>query len=784
MVSPLTHKLLRDLWRMKGQAIAIGLVIAVGVMLQVMMSGLVSTLETTRDTYYDRYRLADVFASVTRAPDRLVSHLADIPGVAQAEGRVVGAGLVDLPDLATPIQAQTVSLPERLNDIYLKSGRMPDPTRPEEILLLSSFAEAHGLIRGDSIVVTLNGTRRELRIAGLALSPEFLYTAAPGEFVPDAARFGVIWMGRDAMAALFDMQGAFNEALVSITRDATLQAVLDEADRILAPYGGRGAYGVADQFSNKFLGEEIRGLKSSSAAIPPLFLAVAAFLLNIVIGRMVQAEREEIGLMKAFGYTNWEVGAHYFRLILVIALGGALLGCLLGIGMGRLMVGVYVQFYTFPFLVFRLDPASFAIGVTVSILAASAGGIFVLRRVFALTPAEAMRPPAPADYSRTGRIGARVMGLLDQPSRMVLRRLTRQPLRMAGAMIGVACGMGLSAAMISTFAAFNDTLDMTFNVLDRSDLTVSFASPVGPGALHALETRDGVISVEPMRAVSAILRNGRHSHQGAITGLPQGSVLNRAVGQDSAPIAMREDGLVLSQTLAGILDIAPGDRLTVEVRDGRQPVLELPVVAVAATFIGTPAYMEMTALNRALNEPGRVSAAYLRIDPARQDEITQWLKDMPSVAGVSLKAEAETAFRRLMDQGAGSTRYVMGAIAFIITFGIVYNAARIAYAERSRDLASLRVIGFSRGEVAFVLLGELAVIVLLALPIGALLALGLSRLIAAAYSSEIYTLPVANDPVAYGSAALVVLGAAVVSGILVKRDLDRADLVGALKTRE
>ena len=472
MVSPLDHKLLRDLWRMKGQALAIGMVIAVGVGMLVMMTGLVTSLNETRAAYYERYRLAEVFAPVTRAPDRMVTRLAAVDGVSAVEPRVVGAALIDVADFDLPVQAQAVSLPDlrnpRLNDVFLTDGRMIDSDHADEILLLEAFAQAHDLRPGDRIDATMNGARRSFQVVGLAQAPEFLYTTAPGELIPDDARFGVIWMSRSALAAAYDMEGAFNEALLSLSRGANEAAVMDAVDRILDPYGGTGAYPLADQASNQLVSEEISGLEAAAAGVPPIFLAVAAFLLYIVINRMVQSEREEIGLMKAFGYTNGEVGAHYFKLVLAIAIGGALAGCLLGIAGGRALIQVYVAYFKFPFLVFQLDPASFVTGVGVSILSASAGGLLVLRSVFALTPASAMRAPAPADYSRTGAIGHTLNRFLDQPSRMVLRRITRQPARMAGAMIGIACGMALSVSMITIYAGFDRTIDLTFNVIDRS----------------------------------------------------------------------------------------------------------------------------------------------------------------------------------------------------------------------------------------------------------------------------------------------------------------------------
>ena len=788
MVSPLDHKLLRDLWRMKGQAFAIGMVIAVGVGMLVMMTGLVTSLNETRAAYYERYRLAGVFAPVTRAPDRMAARLKAIDGVTAVEPRVVGAALIDVADFDLPVQAQAVSLPDlrapRLNDVFLTNGRMIDSDHTEEILLLEAFAKSHGIRSGDRIDATMNGARRAFHVVGLAQAPEFLYTTAPGELVPDDARFGVIWMSRSALAAAYDMDGAFNEALLSLSRGANEAAVLDAVDRILDPYGGTGAYPLADQVSNTFVSDEIGGLEATALAVPPIFLAVAAFLLYIVINRMVQSEREEIGLMKAFGYTNAEVGTHYFKMVLAIAIGGALAGCLMGIAGGRALIQVYVAYFKFPFLVFQLDPASFVTGVGVSILSASAGGLLVLRSVFALTPATAMRPPAPADYSRTGAIGHALNRFLDQPSRMVLRRITRQPARMAGAMIGIACGMALSVSMITIYAGFDRSIDLTFNVINRSDATVTFTHAASEATIFNLRRMEGVTVVEPVRHVPAVLRNGLATHRGVVSGMSPDAHLNRALDSDLNVIPLNTGGIVLSTALAAKLDIEPGDLLTVEVRTGRQPVLQIPVTGVAESLLGAPAYMDLATLNRALREPNHVSGAYLSIDEAFATDIYAALQDMPMVAGVSLKSQAEAAFQTLMNTGAGAIRYVMGAIAFVITFGIVYNAARIAYAERSRDLASLRVIGFTRGEAAFVLLGELAVVTLVALPIGSVLGYYLSFGIAAGFSSELYQIPAIFDPTSYGFAAMVVLGAAVASGWMVKRDIDRAELVSALKTRE
>jgi len=591
-------------------------------------------------------------------------------------------------------------------------------------------------------------------------------------------------MSNSSLAAAYDMQGAFNQALLSLSRGASEPFVLDAVDRLLDAYGGTGAYPLSDQTSNRFIAEETDGLRASAAGVPPIFLAVAAFLLYIVISRMVQSERSQIGLMKAFGYSNAEVGLHYFKLVLAIAIGGAILGCLMGIAGGGAMIQVYTAYFKFPFLVFQLEPSSFVVGVTVSILSASAGGLLVLRKVFALTPASAMRPPAPPDYSKAGRIGQSLNRVLDQPSRMVLRRITRQPGRIAGSVIGIAAGMALSVAMLTLFEGFNRTIDLTFNVMDRSDVTVTFTRAASDTTIYDLRRLPGVLLVEPVRVVPTVLRSGLYSYRGAINGLTEAPRLNRAIDAGLSPIPLPKEGVTLAAALADILHVKAGDILTVEVREGRQPVLQLPVTGIATSLLGSPAYMDLSALDRVLREPNRVSGAYLSIDSNQADAIYRQLKNMPAVAGVSLKSDARKAFQKVMNQGAGAIRYVMGAVAFIITFGIVYNAARIAYAERERDLASLRVIGFGRGEVAFVLLGELGVVTLLAIPLGSVLGYYMSFGIAAGFSTDLYQIPAIFHAASYGTAAAVVIGAAIASGWLVKRDIDRADLVSALKTRE
>lgn len=788
MVSSLDIKLARDLWHIKGQAIAIATVIALGVLLMVMMDGLVNTLDETRLAYYERYRLADIFVPITRAPNAVIKEIQALADVKSVQGRITGTALIDLPLVELPIQAKAISLPDfgepLLNNIMITRGRELNSQHRNEILLLNSFAEARNLQLEDKMEVTMNGKKWLFIIVGFVQSPEYLYTPVPGEMVPDDGRFAVFWLNNTAMEAAYDMQGAFNEVLVS-TLSYTLElATLADIDRIVEKYGGIGAYGIKDLISNRFTEEEIAGLRASAKGVPPIFLSVAAFLLYIVVSRMVQSEREQIGLLKAFGYSSTEISRHYLKLVIVIAMLGATVGSIGGLYAGKALAVFYQDYFKFPFLVFELDTKAFLVGFAVSIVTASVGSLFVLKKIFLLTPSEAMRPAVPADYSKAGKVLGNVDQYFDQPIRMVLREVIRQPTRMIGAIIGIACGMGLSVAMLTVLIGFDTTLELSFTVLDRSDANVVFVHPQTTKTVYELKAIPGIHHVEPVRMVSVIFKNANKSYRGIINGIVKQPYLYRALDSKFQPLSLEQTGIVITQSLAKILDISVGETLTVDVREGRRPLLLIPVIGISETLLGSPTYMDINRLNRYLNETDRISGAYLTIDAAYSASIYAVLKTMPAVAGISLKQDSQAAFTKLMDTGAGAMRYIMALIAAVITFGIVYNSARISFAEKERDLASLRVIGFTKAETAFVLLGELGLITLLALPIGGVFGYYLSIAISKGYSTDIYQVPAHFSPESYAIASIAVIIAALISGFFLQRDIDHLDMVSALKSKQ
>ncbi len=788
VIRPLDRKLLRDLWALKGQALAISLVIGAGVAMFIMYLSTFDSLRLTQQTYYDRYRFGQVFAGLTRAPLALRSRVAEIPGVARVDARVVVDVALDVPDLSEPATGRLIGIdvPARpmLNDVFLRRGRRPAPGHPDDVLVSEAFALARGLGPGDRVGALVNGRRRNLEIVGIALSPEYIYSIRPGEIVPDDARFGVFWMHGRSLAAAFDMEGGFNNLTLTLLPGASAPDVIARLDRLLAPYGGLGAVPRELQMSHWFLDNELKQLQNVGLVLPIVFLLVAAFLLNVVLTRIVSVQREQIAALKALGYSNRELAWHYTKLSLLIGAAGGLIGLVAGAWMGRGMTSLYNDFFRFPTLSYRLPPAVVLGGVAVSFAGAVLGGLNAVRKAAALPPAEAMRPEPPARYRRSLLERAGLARYLSAPVRMILRNVGRHPARAATSIIGIAAAVAMLILGTFFLDSIGVLMDVQFFVQQRQDATLTFVLPASGRAINDVRRLPGVISAEPMRAVPARLRAGHHARIVSVQGLVAQPELNRVVDVTGGAVRLPSGGLVLSLKLAEVLDADVGDLVTVEVLDGRRPTVQVPVSGIVEEYMGTAAYMEIQALRRLIGDGHSLSGAFLKIDPGQADVLYRRLKAIPFVAGVGLKRSAIESFEKTLAE----TFYVMIffnlLFSSVIAFGVVYNAARVSLSERSRELASLRVLGFTRGEISLILLGELAVVVVAAIPIGMLGGYVAASLLVAAFNTELYRFPVVVTPRTYGYAATAVLTAAAASGLAVRRRLDHLDLVAVLKTRE
>ncbi len=787
-VAPLDRKLLRDLWLMRGQALAIGLVVASGVAMFVGYRSTFHSLRRTQATYYERQRFADAFANCKRAPLRLGERIAALPGVEAVELRVVADVTLDVPGLREPATGRLISIPargeSRLNAVFLQRGRYPEAGRPDEVLAGEGFALAHRLEPGDGLTAIVNGRRRRLRIVGLALSPEYVYTIPPGDLIPDDRRFGILWMERRALASAFDMQGGFNDVTLALGPGASEDEALAGLDRLLEPYGGLGAIPRALQVSNWTIDNEFKQLQQFGLIVPAIFLGVAAFLLNVALTRALALQRPQVAALKALGYGNGEIGWHYVKWALAIACGGWLMGVAAGAWLGSAMISLYNDFFRFPVLLYRLSIDVALLALALTLAAAGLGAAFAVRRAVRVPPAEAMRPEPPARF-RLSLVERTPLGRrLTHTTRMVLRNVERHPVRSLTSVIGMAFAVGILLLGFVFIDAMSQVADTQFAFGARQDVSLGFVEPASGRALYELRSLPGVLEVEPFRSVPARLRAGHRERRVAVVGRPAVPRLQRVVDQAGRAATLPADGLLVSQMLAQILDVRVGDVVTVEVLEGRRPVRDVPVAGVVDDAMGLSAYMELQALHRLLREGPSLSGADLLVDPARLNELYARLKALPRVAGVTVLSLALDAFRRIMSENFEIMTLFNVGFAVIIAFGVVYNAARVALSERERELASLRVLGFTLAEISLILLGELALLTLLALPAGALVGWGLTELVMAMFQNELYRIPATITSQKVAVSFLVTVVAAFLSGLAVRRKLYHLDLVGVLKTRE
>ena len=787
---------------MRMQALAIAMVIVSGVGIFIMSLSTLDSLYETRETYYRDNHFAHIFASLKRAPLSLVKRIEQIPGVDKVETRVVAYVNLDVEGFEDPISGHILSLPENsrglLNQIYLREGRLPEPGRDNEIVLSEEFVQAHKLQPGDKISATINGRRKALTIVGIALSPEFIYQIAPGAMFPDPLRYGVLWIARQPLATAYDMEGAFNNVTLTLSRSTgrgtneqaaneqanNEQTVIDRLDDILKDYGGIGTIGRKDQFSNRFLSEELKQQRTIATIFPVIFFGVAAFLLNVVISRLIRLQREEVATLKAFGYSDIAIGIHYIKLVLLIVSLGVIIGIGAGIWMGKGMSNIYMVMYSLPYMIYVLKPQVIIAAALISMAVAVMGTLYAVYSAARLPPAQAMQPELPEKYHTTlvERLG--LQRWLSQPTRMILRHIERRPLKSLMTTLGIAMACGIM--MVSGFqeGAINYMVEIQYGMSQREDMIAIYTEPASKRSLYSLQSLQGVEHAEGFRLVPANFKFEHRFYRTALHGIePEGS-LYRLLDTNLNIIDLPEDGIILTDYLAELLHIKTGDLLTIEVLEGQRVTVQVPVAGTAKQYLGVNGYMRIESLNALLKEGYALTGALLSVDDRYQRDVYAELKEMPRVAGV---VEHESAIKSFYDTIAETIlffTFITTLLGSSIAFGVIYNSMRIALSERNRELASLRVLGFERNEVAYILLGEMALFTLVAIPLGFLIGYGLCAYMASEFDSDLYRVPLVLGINVYAFSALVVLLSSIVSAIMIWRNLADLDMVAVLKSKE
>ncbi|EQA43641.1 MacB-like periplasmic core domain protein [Leptospira broomii serovar Hurstbridge str. 5399] len=776
----LDKKVFREFLALKSQAITITLVVASGIAVFLTSLSAYNSLLNARDRFYADYSLAQGFVSLNKAPNSILSEISKIPGVAASEGRIVKDVVLDFETESVPSGGRVISLTEGLSTLALTHGALPK--NKDEVVISDAFAATNLLKVNSKIVAILEGQRKILIVAGIALSPEFVYVFRPSNFLPDDKHYGILWMQRENAEDIFNMQGAINDIVFNFTPDADKNFVLKEVDRLLEPYGGLGSYDRDKLPSHSFLRDKFKQLKTTAFSLPLIFLGVAAFLLHIVSTRIISKQREQIATLKAIGYGNTAIGLHYLKIISLISLLGSVLGIAFGIYLGTKMVALYGEYFKFPKLQFVLDPSLIFQGILIGFAAGGVGSLLSVRNAIMLQPAQAMRPPIPESYSRNFLEG--YIKNFSAIYRIMLRNLTRRPGRTFLSILGVSCSVMIMILGLFTRDTMDYILKVQFEYLQRDSVTLNFLNAVSSHSIIEVADKDGVLSAEGFRTVPIRIIFGNLNKELLLMGLPENSELRKLMNETGDFVSPPGDGVLLNAKVAKKLGIKKGDRLQLEILEGKRETAEVEVTGMIDEILGQGAYMEKSSVNRLLREGDLINLMALRTDSLKEEQLLNELKNYPKISGVSTRERTLKIFYDTISKSVIAAAVIIIIFACIISVGVVYNTALIVLSERVFELGSLRILGFTKEEVFMILSGELAIEILLSIPLGCLFGYGFGYALLSTIQTEGFKIPLYISEKTYFIAIMTVLATSAISFWILYLKVKSMDLISVLKIRE
>jgi putative ABC transport system permease protein len=750
-------------------------------------------LNQAKERYYRQCRMADFWIELKKVPESELDAVAKLPGVTEIRSRIQFLATVDLENVEQPINGLVLSLPARrqplINGIVLRQGGYFTDRRENEVIVNDSFARQHGLYPGRPIHLLLNNRRQELFIVGTAISSEFTYLLGPGALIPDPEHFGVFYVKRQFAEEVFDFEGAANQVMGRLAPDAhqAVDQVLRRAETLLDAYGVFTTTPLRLQASNQFLTSEIGGLRAFATVIPTIFLAVAALVLNVLMTRLARQQRTVVGTLKALGYSDAQVFVHFLKFGISVGVVGGLVGSVLGYALSAGMTEVYQQYFEFPDLGSGFHGYTHAVGMSVSLACALLGSLYGARSMLRLQPAEAMRPEPPR---RGGAIWLErfrtVWNQLSSSWRMALRSVFRNRIRTLAAVFAATMGAGLLVTGFMMIEAQHFLLDFQYHRVTRSDIDLAFHDQRGDDAWDEVRRLPGVDHAEPVLEVACTFVHGPYRRKGGVTGLLPDARLTVPRNPAGQPIGLPGTGLVVTRRLAEILHASPGDTITLIPSIGERRPVEVRIAKVADSYIGLAAYADIRYLSRLMDEPLAMSGAQLITsgDPKAMSELYRELKQTPGVQSINARRDIVDNLTETLLQNQFVFIGTLVVFSGVIFFGSILNASLVNLAERQREVATFRALGYGPWQIGGIFLRESLITslagTLLGLPTGYLL----TEVTALSYDSDLIRLPVISAPWVWIDTLALAMLFTLLAHALVQRSIYRMDYLDALKVKE
>lgn len=786
MSSQLNKKLIRELLHLKVQVFSIAAVVGIGVAVLFGFSSTYESLKKSRDAFYKLANFSDLFIRLKKAPNQAADLLERLEGVQMVETRLEYDALLSLPDFVEPAVGHLISIPDgqqpKMNQIFLKQGRLPQSLATDEIVIGENFFKAHNFVLGDSFFATLNGRQRELHIVGVGVTPENIISIQAGSMLPDDLHFTNIWINESVLAASYDMRASFNSAVAKITAGVPVVALLSKFDDQLNRYGGVGAINRDKQVSYVYVREELKQLKVQALSIPIIFFLVAAFILNVVMSRMVRSQRGDIATLKALGYLDSEISSYYFKIAATIVVLGAFFGLGIGLWIGNTMTKLYAAFYHFPELKYDFSYFQFFIGIIVSLLTALVGVYSSLKGIFRLQPAEAMRPPTPHLFHKGFFENQKWFRLLTTRSRMIIRGVTNFP----GKAVMTGLGLCFSIVILVSGLFWQDSMDFLmlaqYSFTQKETGAIQLTHALSPQAVKEVQNIPGVIEAEGYRSSAVKVRYENREEITAIKGLPKKARLLGLVNEQLEELTLPESGVSISRILANQLEVNAGDTLTLEFLEGRKPTVRLKVSNIVDSMMSNEILTSRSTLAKVLKTDDLVDRVLFRSYLDSTILYTK-LKAMPNVLSVTYRDSVLKFFEENSAQFILVFAFILSVFASAIGFGVAYNSLRVSLSERDWELATLRILGFTVPEVFRILISEILLLLALFLPVGWILGYLNARWLLTMMSMDNFQIPFLVSPSTYFWATLILLFSTAVSAVVIYRLISKSDMVASLKSR-
>lgn len=783
----LHHKLWRDLRALREQMITIALIVCTGIAVLISCLSTYHSLHEAQRSFYRNYQFADIFVTLRRAPQAYEQQLAALPGVSRLETRLVLDGRLYRKQMTEPMVGRFISLPDTpslaLNQLHLVAGHWPHSSS-HEVVINESFAIAQKLKPGDPLTAIVNGHQLSLTIAGIALSPEYIYAISADDLLPNDRHFGILWMNHTTLEAIGGMQDAFNNILVKTLPGYPEQQLMTHLRTLLQPYGVRRVFAQQEQVSHRFISNEMKQLKIFATIIPLIFLSVTTFLLHMILKRLIAIQRPQIAIMKSLGFTNSQISFYYLQLVLIIVMVGVILGIMLGYFSGLYMKQLYAHFFHFPSFKYLLAWHAFPLGIGLSFIAAIAGALNSIREILILPAAVALHAAIPAAGRKTFLDQWPFFRSLPTPIKLAARISLRTPLRTLFTILGITTAVSIMVLSLVWENALHHILQTQFKTNQRQTVTLTFSQSVPEQALTELQQLPGVLQTEGYALLPVRITAHQHRYQTNVIGLPAQPQLRQLVNPQQQILSVPAYGLLLNINLARKLNVKPGDSIYIQKLEGDQKIQAVPVQGIVNDYIGLLAYASIDFVNQLLHEDRHIRMANVLLDKTQLPAFYEAIKNIPRIATVAVRSQLIRIFEQTYQVHILVFTYILTAYALFIAVGVIYNSIRIALEERTTELATLRVLGFSLNEVFKVFLGELILQLLCAIPLGFLVGHGLAAWVIHLLRNDFFTVPLVVAPSTYLIATATILAAAVFSALVIRRKINQFNLVDTLKVMD